>query len=75
MKVNFYEGENVRHKAKAEWGIGKIVVVDTCGTIKVIFEGTREVSIAKGMKYLIKVDKNGNKIVPLKESSTLTQEI
>lgn len=57
MKANLYEGENVRHKAKAEWGIGKIVTVDTCGTIKVIFEGTKQVSIAQGAKHLIKVDK------------------
>jgi hypothetical protein len=53
------EGESVRHNKKAEWGIGKIVAVDKCGTIKVIFEGQREVSIAKGSKYLVKV--NGNK--------------
>jgi len=55
MKTNLYAGENVRHKAKAEWGIGKIVTVDTCGTIKVIFPGTKEVSIAQGVKYLVKV--------------------
>ncbi|MFH0781996.1 MAG: hypothetical protein V2B20_08610 [Pseudomonadota bacterium] len=58
MKVNLYEGETVRHKAKAEWGLGKIIDVDSCGTIKVIFEGTKEVSIAQGSKFLIKVDKN-----------------
>jgi hypothetical protein len=55
------EGENVRHNKKAEWGIGKIITVDRCGTIKVIFEGKREVSIAKGLKYLTKVDGNGTK--------------
>lgn len=58
MKVNLYEGETVRHKAKAEWGLGKIMNVDSCGTIKVLFEGTKEVSIAQGSKFLIKVDKN-----------------
>lgn len=57
MKLNLYEGENVRHKAKAEWGIGKIIEVNSCGTIKVIFEGVREVSIAQGSKFLVKVDK------------------
>jgi transcription elongation factor GreA-like protein len=60
MKLNFYEGENVRHKAKAEWGIGKIIEVNSCGTIKVIFEGTKEVSIAQGSKFLVKVDKSKN---------------
>lgn len=60
------KGENVRHNKKAEWGIGKIIAVDSCGTIKVIFEGTKEVSIAKGSKYLIKVDANGEKSVPKK---------
>jgi hypothetical protein len=58
MKLNLYEGENVRHKAKAEWGIGKIIEVNSCGTIKVIFEGDKEVSIAQGSKFLIKVDKS-----------------
>ena len=57
MKVNLYEGVSVRHKAKAEWGIGKVIDVDRCGTIKVIFEGTKEVSIAQGAKFLIKLDK------------------
>jgi hypothetical protein len=58
MKLNLYEGENVRHKAKAEWGIGKIIEVNSCGTIKVIFEGNKEVSIAQGSKFLVKVDKS-----------------
>jgi hypothetical protein len=40
MIVNLYEGQNVRHKARAEWGIGKILEVDTCGTIKVLFKET-----------------------------------
>lgn len=61
MKANLYKGENVRHKAKAEWGIGKITDVDTCGTIKVIFEGTRELSIAQGAKFLTKVGAKENK--------------
>jgi hypothetical protein len=56
-----YAGENVRHNKRAEWGIGKIIAVDKCGTIKVIFEGTKEVSIAKGLKYLIKVEGGGIK--------------
>ena len=55
------EGQNVRHNKKAEWGIGKIITVDRCGTIRVIFEGTKDVSIAKGTNYLIKVDNNGIK--------------
>jgi transcription elongation factor GreA-like protein len=60
MKLNLYEGENVRHKAKAEWGIGKIMEVNSCGTIKVIFEGNKEVSIAQGSKFLIKVTQGKN---------------
>ena len=55
------KGETVRHNKKSEWGIGKIVEVNRCGTIRVIFEGTKELSIAKGAKYLIKVDENKNK--------------
>ena len=54
----FCEGENVRHKKRAEWGIGKIIAVDRGGTIRVIFDGRSEVSIAKGSTYLIKVKKN-----------------
>ena len=57
MAVNLYEGENVRHKARAEWGIGKILKVDTCGTIKVLFKETMQVSIAKGANHLIKSNK------------------
>ncbi len=67
MKVNLYKGENVRHKAKAEWGIGKIIAVDTCGTIKVIFEGTKELSIAQGAKHLVKVTKSGSLNTPDKD--------
>ena len=55
------EGENVRHNKKAEWGIGKIIAIDSCGTIKVIFAGTKEVSIAKGAKFLVKVIDDDNK--------------
>ncbi|MBT8328752.1 MAG: DUF3553 domain-containing protein [Desulfofustis sp.] len=58
MKVlvtNLRKGESVRHKARAEWGLGKIISVDTCGTIRVIFEGNKELSIAQGGKYLERV--------------------
>jgi hypothetical protein len=54
----FCEGEKVRHKKRAEWGIGKIVAVDRGGTIRVIFDGRKEVSIAKGSNYLTKVKEN-----------------
>ena len=60
MIVNLYEGQNVRHKARAEWGIGKILEVDTCGTIKVLFKETMQVSIAKGANHLIQANKNEN---------------
>lgn len=58
----FVKGGYVRHNHRAEWGVGKIQSVDKYGIVKVIFEGTHELSIAKGAKYLIKVDENGNKI-------------
>lgn len=48
-------GEKVRHNKKADWGIGKIVAVERGGTVRVIFEGNRKVSIAKGSKYLTKI--------------------
>ena len=57
MSTILCKGENVRHNKKAEWGIGKITSVDSCGTIRVLFEGFKEVSIAKGAKYLVKVAK------------------
>lgn len=59
--VTFCKGESVRHNKRAEWGIGKILEVNKCGTIRVVFPGTREVSIAKGSKFLIKVHENGMK--------------
>jgi hypothetical protein len=55
MVTNLQKGESVRHKARAEWGLGKVIAVDRCGTIRVIFEGNRELSIAQGGKYLEKV--------------------
>lgn len=58
----FFKGGYVRHAHRADWGIGKIQSVDKYGIVKVIFEGTHELSIAKGSKYLIKVDENGDKI-------------
>ena len=58
MKVNLQKGEKVRHKAREEWGVGTVVGVESCGTIRVIFEDHRTVSIAKGANYLIKVVKN-----------------
>lgn len=55
MTEIFRAGENVRHNKKADWGIGKIVSVERGGTIRVIFEGNKNVSIAKGSKYLTKI--------------------
>ncbi len=54
MTTILLKGEKVRHNKRASWGIGKIVSVDRCGTIQVIFEGDRTVSIAKGAKFLVK---------------------
>jgi hypothetical protein len=56
MRTNLRTGESVRHKARPEWGVGKIISVDTCGTIKTIFGENRELWIAQGAKYLEKVD-------------------
>lgn len=48
-------GENVRHNKKSDWGIGKIVTVEKGGTIRVVFEGNKTVSIAKGSNHLTKI--------------------
>ena len=58
----FSKGENVRHNKKVEWGVGKITAVDKCGTIRVKFEA-KEVSIAKGSKFLVRVDEKGKKLL------------
>jgi hypothetical protein len=55
MITNLCKGERVRHKVRPEWGIGKIIAVDTCGTIRVIFEGNEELWIVQGTKYLEKM--------------------
>jgi transcription elongation factor GreA-like protein len=55
MTTILQKGENVRHNKKAEWGVGKIISVDRCGTIQVVFEGKKRVSIAKGAKFLVKL--------------------
>lgn len=48
-------GEKVRHNKKAEWGIGRIITIEKGGAIRVVFEGNRKLSIAKGAKYLTKI--------------------
>lgn len=55
MVTNLRKGESVRHKVRAEWGVGKIISVHTCGTIRVIFENDKVLSIAQASKYLKKV--------------------
>ena len=62
MKNSLYVGENVRHRTRAQWGIGEITSINRGGTVRVIFEGNKILSIAKGINYLIKVDPQGNKI-------------
>lgn len=52
MTAILRKGEKVRHNVKADWGIGKIISIDKGGTIRVIFEGNKDLSIAKGMKFL-----------------------
>ena len=58
MKVNLQKGEKVRHKAREEWGVGTVVAVESSGTVRVIFEDHKTVSIAKGADYLRKVVKD-----------------
>lgn len=62
MKSILYVGENVRHRTRAKWGVGKITKIDRSGTVRVVFEGNKILSIAKGINYLIKVDPQGNEI-------------
>lgn len=62
-KNRLQPGENVRHRARAEWGVGVIINVNNAGTVGVVFEGNRILSIAKGINYLIKVDSKGNGIL------------
>lgn len=61
-KSLLHTGESVRHRARAEWGIGKVTSVNSCGTIGVVFEGNRILTIAKGSNFLVKVDRKGNKL-------------
>ena len=62
MRKTLKAGDSVRHHARDQWGIGKIISIHSCGTIKVIFEENKILSIAKGKDCLIKVDDQGNKI-------------
>jgi hypothetical protein len=55
MTTKLCKGERVRYMERAEWGVGRIIAVDSYGTIKVIFEGYEELWIAQGAKYLEKV--------------------
>ncbi|NOQ46880.1 MAG: DUF3553 domain-containing protein [Desulfobulbaceae bacterium] len=55
MTEILHAGENVRHNKKKDWGIGKIITVEKGGTIRVIFEGNKNVSIAKGSQYLTRI--------------------
>jgi len=55
MTTILHAGEKVRHNTKADWGIGKIITVEKGGAIRVIFKGNKNVSIAKGQKYLTKI--------------------
>lgn len=62
MRNILHEGDNVRHRTRAKWGIGKITAINRCGTIRVVFGDNKILSIAKGVNYLVKVDSQGNKI-------------
>ncbi len=55
MKLNIQKGEKVTHKTREQWGVGTVTNVERCGTIRVIFEGNRPMSIAKGANYLKRV--------------------
>ncbi|MBU1565452.1 MAG: DUF3553 domain-containing protein [Proteobacteria bacterium] len=69
MAALLHKGENVRHNKKAEWGVGEIISVHSCGTIRVVFEGNMDVSIAKGSNFLTKEkgEENGNKKITPKK--------
>lgn len=56
MKIGLHTGDIVRHQARPEWGMGKITSVHSCGTIRVLFDGNKILSIAKGIKHLKRVD-------------------
>lgn len=60
MRNTLQAGENVRHRTRAKWGIGKITSIDSSGTVRVVFEGNRILSIVKGINYLVKVDPQSN---------------
>lgn len=62
MRNNLQAGENVRHRARANWGIGKITSINSSGTVQVVFEGNKILSIAKGINHLIKVDPQDKEI-------------
>ncbi|WP_163340320.1 hypothetical protein [Desulfopila sp. IMCC35008] len=62
MRHVLQAGENVCHLTRAKWGVGKITSINSCGTIRVVFEGNKILSIAKGINYLVKVDPKGNKL-------------
>jgi hypothetical protein len=74
MIGNLYEGQSVRHKARAEWGIGKILKVETCGTIRVLFKETMQLSIAKGVNHLVKVNKDESLKKTLSNKGSKTEE-
>lgn len=61
MSVLLAAGETVRHNKRKDWGLGKILQVERCGTIKVVFEGKRQVSIAKGSNFLTRESLDENK--------------
>lgn len=62
MRNTLHAGENVCHRTRAQWGVGKITSINNCGTVRVVFEGNKVLSIAKGINFLFKVDAKGNKI-------------
>ena len=55
MLQKLVKGEKVRHNTMKKWGIGKIVTVHNCGTIRVVFEKHEEVSMPQSSKFLTKV--------------------
>jgi hypothetical protein len=55
-------GDKVKHKARTHWGIGLVIKVERGGTVVVNFEDGQEQSIAQGVRFLVKVDEQGNTI-------------
>jgi hypothetical protein len=65
--MSLSKDDKVKHKSKAEWGIGRIIAIENSGTAEVSFENFQSVKIAQATRFLLKIDNDGNPIKPLKK--------